>query len=220
MQQWIIDAMNRYGYFGIALLIAVENVFPPIPSEVILTFGGFMTTYSDLNIWLTILVATVGAVAGALILYGVGRLISRERLERWLSGRLGRILRLKPEDLHKADQWFGRRGKRTVFFCRFIPIVRSLISIPAGMAKMNLGIFLLLTAVGTGIWNMALVWLGALAGASWNKIAAYMGIYSKVALLLFVLALAVFAFVFYKKRRAKKDLNPREKPQEDGDKSL
>lgn len=203
MQEWIIEMMNQFGYLGIALLIAIENIFPPIPSEVILTFGGFMTTYSEMNVWLVILSATIGAVGGAIILYGVGRLIQPARLEKLLSGKIGKILRLKPSDVKKAQGWFDKRGKTTVFFCRFIPVVRSLISIPAGMAKMNMGIFLVLTTIGTAIWNTVLVWLGVAAGASWEKIVDYMGIYSKVGLVLLVIALVIVVLVFYKKRLSK-----------------
>lgn len=205
MQEWIVQIMDQFGYWGIALLIAVENVFPPIPSEVILTFGGFMTTYTSLNTWLVALFATVGSVVGALVLYGVGRILKPERLEKLLSGKLGRILRLKPEDVDKADKWFRRKGKATVFFCRFIPIVRSLISIPAGMSKMNMGIFLLLTTVGTSIWNIVLVMLGAFAGASWEKIAGYFDIYGKIALIMIGAAFLIFIFLFYKSRKKKSE---------------
>lgn len=205
MQEWIVQIMDQFGYWGIALLIAVENVFPPIPSEVILTFGGFMTTYTSLNTWLVALFATVGSVVGALVLYGVGRILKPERLEKLLSGKLGRILRLKPEDVDKADKWFRRKGKATVFFCRFIPIVRSLISIPAGMSKMNMGIFLLLTTVGTSIWNIVLVMLGAFAGASWEKIAGYFDIYGKIALIVIGAAFLIFIFLFYKSRKKKSE---------------
>lgn len=205
MQEWIVQIMDQFGYWGIALLIAVENVFPPIPSEVILTFGGFMTTYTSLNTWLVALFATVGSVVGALVLYGVGRILKPERLEKLLSGKLGRILRLKPEDVDKADKWFRRKGKATVFFCRFIPIVRSLISIPAGMSKMNMGIFLLLTTVGTSIWNIVLVMLGAFAGASWEKIAGYFDIYGKIALIVIGAVFLIFIFLFYKSRKKKSE---------------
>jgi membrane protein DedA with SNARE-associated domain len=205
MQEWIVQIMDQFGYWGIALLIAIENVFPPIPSEVILTFGGFMTTYTSLNTWLVALFATVGSVVGALVLYGVGRILKPERLEKLLSGKLGRILRLKPEDVDKADKWFRRKGKATVFFCRFIPIVRSLISIPAGMSKMNMGIFLLLTTVGTSIWNIVLVMLGAFAGASWEKIAGYFDIYGKIALIVIAAAFLIFIFLFYKSRKKKNE---------------
>ena len=107
MQEWIINIMNQFGYLGIALLIAIENIFPPIPSELILTFGGFMTTYTSMNIWLVVLFATIGSVIGAIILYGVGRLLSPEKLE-WVVGKWGHILGLKKEDVKRAESWFIR----------------------------------------------------------------------------------------------------------------
>lgn len=202
MQGFIVDIMNHYGYFGIALLIAIENIFPPIPSEVILTFGGFMTTVTSLNIWGVVAAATVGSVAGAVVLYGIGRWFNRERLERIIGGKVGRVLHLKPQDISRAGTWFARRGKWTVFFCRFIPVVRSLISIPAGMAQMNMGLFLLFTVLGTGIWNIVLVYLGSFFGSSWEMIAGYVGTYSTVAVVVLVL-LVILIGVWYYKRRIK-----------------
>lgn len=195
MQDWIIHIMSRFGYIGVAALIGIENIFPPIPSEVILTFGGFMVTCSDLRFTGVVLAATVGSLFGAVILYGLGYLLSYERLCRILSGKTGKLLHLYPDDIDKAVGWFDKKGTATVFFCRFIPIVRSLISIPAGCAKMKIIPFLLLTAAGSFIWNTVLVWLGALAGESWNRIAGYMDAYSHVALI--VLAILGLSVLYY-----------------------
>ncbi len=205
LQSWIVQIINQFGYIGIALLIAIENIFPPIPSEVILTFGGFLTTYTSMNVWMVVLFSTIGSVLGALVLYGFGRVLNAERLERWLDGRLGQILHLKAQDIFKAQSWFDKKGKLTVFFCRFIPIVRSLISIPAGMAKMNIGIFLFLTTLGTSIWNLVLVQLGAFAGDSWERITVYMDVYSKIALVVLGVIFLICAAIFYKKRITKKN---------------
>ncbi len=191
---------EQFGYWGILLLIAVENIFPPIPSEVILTFGGFMTTHTDMNPWIVALFATIGSVAGGLVLYGVGYLISPERLEKLLNGRTGRILHLKMEDVRRAEGWFVRKGTLTVFLCRFIPIVRSLISIPAGMSRMPLPSFLLLTSLGTSLWNIALVWLGVFAGESWEKIAGYMDVYSWLAVGVLGVLFLIGGILFYRKR--------------------
>lgn len=204
MEQWIIQMMEEFGYFGVAFLIALENIFPPIPSEIILTFGGFMTTYTSLNVWLVILMATIGSVLGGTVLYGIGRILDAEKLERILSGRIGKILRLKPQDVQRAQNWFARKGNITVFFCRFIPIVRSLISIPAGMMKMKIGSFLLLTTMGTAIWNTVLVWLGVFAGASWEKIVNYLGVYSEAALIVLIIGVILFAVFFFNHRVKKK----------------
>lgn len=203
MQEWVINIMNQYGYVGIALLIAIENIFPPIPSELILTFGGFMTTYTSMNIWMVTLSATVGSVAGAIVLYSVGRLLPVEKMDGFI-GKWGHVLGLKRGDMERADSWFSRRGTSTVFFCRFIPLVRSLISIPAGMAQMRKGRFLLYTAIGSAIWNVVLVALGAFAGAGWERISRYMNLYSYVAIALMTVLGVVFIIWLSKKRKGKK----------------
>ena len=136
MREWILNVMNAWGYSGIVFLIAVENVFPPIPSEVILTFGGFMTTCTDMRVWWVIVAATIGALSGAVILYLAGMVLGGERVMRLLDGRWGRILHFKRADMESAVSWFEKRGTLAVLFCRCVPIVRSLISVPAGMAKM------------------------------------------------------------------------------------
>ncbi len=200
MQDFVIEIMNQFGYLGIGVLIAIENIFPPIPSEVILTFGGFMTTYSNMNVWMVILSSTVGAVIGALILYSIGRLVTPEHLKNLVSGKVGKALHLQTSDISKAGKWFVRKGNLAVFFCRFVPIVRSLISIPAGTAKMNLGAFLVLTTLGTAIWNTVLVWLGVFAGKSWERIVQYMNTYSIIALVVMGLIVFILAIIFYKKQ--------------------
>lgn len=204
MENWIIDIMNQFGYIGITLLIAIENIFPPIPSEVILTFGGFMTTYTSLTIWGVIIAATIGSLLGAIALYGIGRVLSPERLGNILDGKIGRILCLKKEDVFKACDWFNHRGKSTVLFCRCIPVIRSLISVPAGMAKMRLGIFLLMTVIGSTIWNIILVYLGVTAGASWNKVVAGTDVYTKIAVVVIGVIFVIAAFLFFKKRSKSK----------------
>lgn len=200
MQNWIIEMMQQYGYLGVAALIAIENIFPPIPSEVILTFGGFMTTYTTLNIWLVIAAATIGSLIGAIVLYGVGYLLPPHRLKALLSGSLGRFLRLYPEDVDKAIEWFHETGTKTVFFCRFIPMIRSLISIPAGFARMDMIPFLLLTTLGSFIWNTVLVWVGVAARESWDVITVYMHSFSDVVKLLGAVAICFFLFCFIRKR--------------------
>ena len=203
MQEWIINIMEQFGYYGIALLIAIENIFPPIPSEVILTFGGFMTTYTTMNIWLVVLFATIGSVVGAIVLYSVGRLLTPERLGR-LIDKVGPVLRLKREDINKAEGWFNKKGNFTVFFCRFIPIVRSLISIPAGMASMNFGSFLIFTTAGSAIWNVVLVYLGSAFGANWEIIVSFMNKYSSATVVvLAVVAIGLVAWLVIMRKNKK-----------------
>ncbi|MGG1557010.1 DedA family protein [Geobacillus thermoleovorans] len=200
MQAWITDFMEQFGYIGIFFMIALENIFPPIPSEVILPFGGFMTTYTSLTVPGVIAAATAGSVAGALVLYGIGRLLSVERLER-IVDRWGGWLRVKPEDIDKANRTFHRYGVWAVFLGRMIPLVRSLISIPAGMAKMNIGLFVWLSVLGTLIWNTALVSIGAALGQSWGKVSEVIGMYAEVVYVIIGLIITVAAVRLWKRRR-------------------
>lgn len=202
MEDAILSLMNEYGYLAVVFLIALENVFPPIPSEIILTFGGFLTTYTEMEIPFVVLAATAGALLGAFILYGVGRLLSEERLMRLFDTKALRFMGFKPDDITMALGWFDRHGKATVFFCRFIPIIRSLISIPAGTARMPFIPFALLTALGSAIWNTVLVLLGAAAGSAWERVSGYADMYSKVGAIILVIVFLVAVYIFFKKRIA------------------
>lgn len=201
MIDWLTTIMNDFGYAGIILLIAIENIFPPIPSEVVLTFGGFMTTTSELTIPGVVISATGGSVLGAVVLYYIGVQLSVKRLEKIID-RWGHILRVTKEDIKKADKWFDKYGPWTVFFCRFIPLIRSLISIPAGMSKMNVLLFLVLTTVGTLIWNIVLVYLGAAVGNSWEEIVGYMDIYSNIVYGLIIIGVIVLIVLYIRKRKS------------------
>jgi len=181
-------------------LIAIENVFPPIPSEVILTFGGFATTISNITVLGSVIAATIGSVIGAIALYWIGRVLNEERIDKLVDSKVGKILGLKKENIHKAFSWFDSKGKFAVFFGRFIPIVRSLVSVPAGMAKMAIAPFLVLTTVGSLIWNTVLISLGRIAGASWNRIAEYIGGYSDIVFGGFIVVFVLGIIAFYAKK--------------------
>ena len=207
MEQIIINAMEQFGYIGVFLLIAIENIFPPIPSEVILVFGGFMTTYTSLNIPIMILAATLGSLLGAIVLYYIGKIFNKERLKRIVNGKIGKVLRLKASDIEKADKWFDTKGNKTVFFCRFIPIVRSLISIPAGMSEMPMQKFLLYTITGSLIWNTVLIIVGSIVGDKWETIVGYLDNFSNIILIILVIIFVVamyYWFVIRKKKQNKK----------------
>ncbi|MBC2191789.1 DedA family protein [Listeria sp. FSL L7-0229] len=202
METWITSIMADFGYIGIFLLIMVENLFPPIPSEIILTFGGFMTTISSLNVVMVIIVATLGSVVGAILLYKVASYFGKERLTKIVL-KHGRILRLKASDIERAENFFLKYGSWAVFLCRMIPLIRSLISIPAGMTKMKMSRFLVLTTAGSLLWNTVLIGLGALLGESWNEIVVFMDsfstiIYSVIAILI-VVGLGFFFRARFKK---------------------
>lgn len=207
MEQIIINIMEQVGYLGVFLLIAIENIFPPIPSEVILVFGGFMTTYTSLNIPIMILAATLGSLLGAIVLYYIGKIFNKERLKRIVNGKIGKVLRLKASDIEKADKWFDTKGNKTVFFCRFIPIVRSLISIPAGMSEMPMQKFLLYTISGSLIWNTVLIIVGSIVGDKWETIVGYLDNFSHIILIILVIIFVVamyYWFVIRKKKQSKK----------------
>jgi membrane protein DedA with SNARE-associated domain len=200
MEAWITTIMNEYGYIGIFLLIALENLFPPIPSEIILTFGGFMTTTSELTILGVAVASTIGSIVGAIVLYGVGRYLDVERLE-YIIGRYGRFLRLSSEDIKKTYQWFQKYEAWAVFVCRFIPLIRSLISIPAGSVRMGLTPFVLLTTIGSLIWNVTLIYIGAAVGASWSSIVGYMDVYSNFVYAALFLLITTACIIFVRKKR-------------------
>ncbi|EAC9833493.1 DedA family protein [Listeria monocytogenes] len=202
METWITSIMADFGYIGIFILIMVENLFPPIPSEIILTFGGFMTTVTSLNVVMVIIVATLGSVVGAILLYKVASYFGKERLTKIVL-KYGRILRLKESDIERAENFFLKYGSWAVFLCRMIPLIRSLISIPAGMTKMKMSKFLILTTAGSLLWNTVLIGLGAMLGESWSEIVVFMDsfstiIYSIIAILV-VVGLGFFFRVRFKK---------------------
>lgn len=201
MQEIILSIMNAYGYLGVFLLIMIENVFPPIPSEVILLFGGFMTTYSKLSIVGMIVASTLGSLFGAIILYYIGKIFNKDRLKKIISGKLGKILRLKASDIDKADSWFDNKGNKTVFFCRFVPLIRSLISIPAGMSEMPILKFIIYTVVGSLIWNAVLIIVGSIVGENWTSILNILDTYSHVVVILVAIIFIVGIYIFYKKRK-------------------
>ncbi len=206
LQNVILDMVNRFGYVGILILIAVENVFPPIPSEVILTFGGFLTTCTRLHPAGVVLASTAGSLFGALVLYGAGTLISPESLGELLDSRPMKLLGFHAEDAWKTIAWFQKKGQQAVLFGRCIPIIRSLISVPAGMARMEMPKFLLFTIVGSTVWNILLVGIGAAVGAAWEQAAGYVKVYADVVFLVLAVGGVCFLAVhLYRKKHSQKN---------------
>ncbi|WP_077301058.1 DedA family protein [Virgibacillus pantothenticus] len=200
MQNWVTSIMEEFGYIGVFLMMALENIFPPIPSEIILPFGGFLTTTNDLAVLGVIIAATVGSVLGAIILFGIGLLLDVEQLEKIID-RFGHILRIKKTDVKRADAWFDKYGYWTVFICRMIPLVRSLISIPAGMSNMNFFKFVILTITGTLIWNTILILIGMQLGESWTDILSFMELYSTFVYIAIGIGIVIIIYIFMKRRR-------------------
>ena len=195
MRELVLELMGEYGNLAVFLLILVENLFPPIPSEAILTFGGVMTVCTDMTPVGVILFSTAGSLAGAVILYSVGRFLPDEVFRKLLCGQIGHLLHFRLEDVDLAKGWFRERGRSAVFLCRLIPIVRSLISIPAGIARMQFVPFLVFTAAGSLLWNTVLVYAGRIAGDSWEKVSAAFGVYSDLFLMIAGISIA-FAVLF------------------------
>ena len=201
MENFIIGVMNKYGYLGICLLILIENLFPPIPSEVILTFGGFMTQSSNMTVLGVIVSSTIGSLIGAIILYYFGKILNKERLIKLVKSKYGKLLRVKPKDIEKADSWFDTKGNKTVFFCRCVPVIRSFISIPAGMSEMPIVKFVIYTLFGSLIWNTLLVFVGAFAGDKKDLILRIIDNTSNLVLVIIGIVCLVFIYKFYKKKR-------------------
>jgi membrane protein DedA with SNARE-associated domain len=200
MASWVMQMMSATGYVGLVLLMVLENVFPPIPSEVIMPLAGFMATQDRLSLLGVIVAGTLGSALGALPLYYVGRKIGEERLKGF-ADRHGRWLTLSREDLDSAKQWFDRHGGLAVFLCRLVPGVRSLISIPAGIEGMPLAPFLLYTTIGAGLWTALLTLAGYGLGANFRQVETYLDPASYVVLALIV-ALYVWRVVTHKGERA------------------
>ena len=150
---WVASVIDSLGEVGVGLLVALENLIPPIPSEIVLSMAGYLASTGRVNLVLVWIAATLGSVIGALMLYWLGRGLGEDRLKRWLD----RLPLVDIDDLNKADRWFERHEKSAVLFGRCAPVVRSLVSIPAGANEMHVGLFTLLTTIGSGLWNLIFV---------------------------------------------------------------
>jgi len=199
MTDWIISIMEQLGYFGIALLMFLDNVFPPIPSEVIMPSAGFAASKGQLLLSGVIIAGSIGSLVAAALLYWVGRKIPNQNIFNWVD-RYGKYLFIKSEDVKKALDWFEKYGHRVVFFGRMVPAVRSLISIPAGMSHMPFWKFMLYSSVGTIIWTTFLACVGYYFG---NNIELMQQIFSRVGYVIITIVLILVAYFFYKKSKAR-----------------
>ncbi|WP_305789469.1 DedA family protein [Symbioplanes lichenis] len=166
---WVASVIDSLGALGVGLLVALENIVPPIPSEIVLSLAGYLASEGKGNLILMWAAATAGSVVGALLLYWLGRGVGEDRLKRWLD----HIPLVDADDLEKADRWFERHEKAAVLFGRVAPVVRSVVSIPAGANHMRLGLFTLLTAIGSGVWNALFVGGGYVLGERWQNVEKY-----------------------------------------------
>lgn len=203
---WVQDVINQFGYFGVALLVIIENVFPPIPSEIVLPFAGFVAQQgssaarSDTSVIGMMIAATVGSVVGALILYFVSAAIGPDRLRAFVE-KFGKWFGVKPADLVRAEAWFDRRSFVAVLVGRCVPLIRSIVSIPAGFRRMKLTNFILLTAIGSAVWNIALIGAGAVLKDQWDRVGDYVGVFQWVVILAIVVFVVRFVISLVKRRR-------------------
>ena len=186
--EWAVSLMETLGGPGVGLAIALENLFPPLPSEIILPLAGFTASRGTFSLLEVLLWTTVGSVLGALVLYGLGALLGRERLRRIVA----RVPLMKVQDVDRAEAWFARHGSKAVLFGRMLPLVRSLISIPAGIERMPLMRFTLLTAAGSALWNTAFVLAGFGLGEHWHVVERY----ADVLQLLVIVGIGAAALIF------------------------
>lgn len=183
---WAVDLMERLGPVGAAVVIAAENLFPPLPSEVILPLAGFTASQGSFTLAEALIWTTVGSVVGASLLYALGVLFGRDRMY-WVWERLPLT---KTSDLERTEEWFARHGRKAVFFGRMVPIFRSLISVPAGIERMPIWQFLGLTLAGSAIWNTIFVLAGYYLGEQWHVVEAYAGTFQKLVIVTVAAAVA------------------------------
>ena len=188
---WIEELILAIGYPGIVLVMAVENVFPPIPSEAVLPFAGALAAKGEMNFWGAVAAGTAGSVLGAVVLYGVGY-VAHEAGVRRLVAAYGRYVFISEHDLDRGAEWFRRHGEAVIFFGRLIPIIRSIVSVPAGYTRMNPVRFLLYTTLGTALWSVLLTYAGWVLGENWETIRGYTRPYENAALVAIVLAVVAF----------------------------
>lgn len=199
MVDWILEVIHLLGYLGLFLLLVLENLFPPIPSEVILPLAGFLVGRGDFNFVGAVAASTLGSVTGALALYALGRYGGRPLVLRY-----GRWLRVDEASLDRTEGWFRKYGDAVVLGARVLPFARSVVSIPAGTSRMPLLRFTLLTTVGSAAWNTALVGMGYSLGANWQTVSAWVGRYSDIVLVTATVAAALFLFLRHVRHLRKK----------------
>ncbi len=195
--EWSVRVMEALGGPGAAFLIALENIFPPLPSEIILPLAGFTASQGSLSLFAAIMWTTLGSLVGAIVLYKIGEILGRERIRHYAK----KLPLVKVSDVDKAEKWFVKHEYQAVFFGRMIPIVRSLISIPAGVEKMPIRLFIAYTAAGSMIWNTALITAGYLLGEQWHLVETYVDILKYIVIAAALIFVTHFIFSRAKRRR-------------------
>ncbi|MEU1603671.1 DedA family protein [Micromonospora matsumotoense] len=198
---WVAGVIDSLGAVGVAFLVALESIIPPIPSEIVLAMAGYLAAEGRFHLAVIVLAATVGSLVGALVLYWLGAALGEERLKRWLD----HIPLVDREDLEKADRWFERHGRWAVLIGRLVPVVRSLVSVPAGANRMPMGEFVLLTTLGSGVWNALIVGLGYTLGSRWQDVEKYSDWFNYAIFAVFALMIVSWAGKKIRSRRNRDD---------------
>ena len=197
---WVQDVIEQLGYLGVALLVVLENVFPPIPSEIVLPFAGFVAQRGSDSVVLMILAATVGSVIGALIMYWIAAVIGDERLHVF-TRNFGKWVQIREADLTRAEEWFDRHAVSAVLVGRCVPLIRSVVSIPAGFRRMKLIPYIAYTFLGSLVWNIALVGAGAMLGENWERVEPVVATFQWIVIVLIVAVAARLVYTFFRRRR-------------------
>lgn len=199
---WVQDVIESLGYLGVALLVIAENLFPPIPSEIVLPFAGFVARRGDGSVVVMVVASTIGSVVGALVLYAIAAAIGPERIHSFVV-RFGKWFGVKESDMVRAEEWFDRRSNAAVLVGRCVPLIRSLVSIPAGFRRMKFVPFITLTAIGSAVWNIALIGAGAALGDQWDRVGDYVGIFQWLVIAAIFGVILKFAWSKVNARRAR-----------------
>ncbi|MFM2234485.1 MAG: hypothetical protein RL296_144 [Actinomycetota bacterium] len=196
---WVQDVIEQLGYLGVALLVVLENVFPPIPSEIVLPFAGFVAQQGSDSVVLMILAATVGSVIGALIMYWIAAIIGDDRLHAF-TRRFGKWIQIREADLTRAEEWFDRHAMSAVLVGRCVPLIRSVVSIPAGFRRMKLIPYIAYTFLGSLVWNIALVGAGAVLGENWERVEPVVAAFQWIVIVVILAGIARLAYVVYRRK--------------------
>lgn len=191
MKEWVLETMSSLGYVGIGLLMFLENLFPPIPSELIMPLAGFTAAQGKMQLFPAIAAGVIGTVLGAFPWYYLGKVVSEERIKGW-ADRYGKWLGISGADIDKANRWFDRHGKKAVLLCRMVPGVRTLISLPAGINAMPMLPFLLFSTIGTILWVTLLTMTGYFLGNNYELVDKYLAPVSKIVAVTLVIALIIW----------------------------
>ena len=200
LASFIETVIEKIGYLGVALLVGLENIIPVIPSEIVQPYAGFVAQKDGFSaVVVMVVVATIGSIIGALAMYWIAAVIGDDRLHQFIR-RFGKWVHVRESDLNKAEEWFDRHATSAVFVGRCVPLIRSVISIPAGFRRMKLLPYTLYTALGSLLWNIALIGAGALLGENWERVGRYVGVFQWVVIALVAAAVARFVWTHVLKK--------------------